>query len=47
MVVDVPEIDISSTKLRERAAAGRPIRYWVPPGVERVIRREGLYPGPG
>lgn len=46
-VVDVPEIDISSTTLRERVAAGRPIRYWVAPGVETIIRREGLYPGPG
>lgn len=42
-VVEVPELDISSTKLRERVAAGQPIRYWVAGAVEAVIRREGLY----
>lgn len=42
-IVDVPEIDISSTRLRERVAAGVPIRYWVAPAVEAIVRREGLY----
>lgn len=41
--VAVPEIDISSTRLRDRVMAGRPIRYWVAEGVEAVIVREGLY----
>lgn len=38
-----PEIGISATEVRRRVAEGRPVRYWVPAGVERYIERHGLY----
>lgn len=37
------KIDISSTEIRKRVATGRSIRYFVPPAVEEIIRREKLY----
>ncbi len=37
-----PLIGISSSMVRERMAAGRPIRWLVPPAVETVLREEGL-----
>jgi nicotinate-nucleotide adenylyltransferase len=37
------KIDISATEIRTRVAAGRGIRYFVPPAVEAIIRREKLY----
>ena len=43
--VEVPELDISSTDLRNRVADGRPLDYLVPPPVIRVIRERGLYAG--
>ncbi|HEV8479485.1 MAG TPA: nicotinate-nucleotide adenylyltransferase [Candidatus Eisenbacteria bacterium] len=42
-VVDMPELSISSTDLRARARRGASIRYLVPLGVERLIRRRKLY----
>lgn len=42
-VVDGPPLDLSSTALRARVAAGQTIRYLVPDGVRAVVRREGLY----
>ena len=40
---DMPRLDISSSLLRRRAAAGLPLRYLVPRGVAEYIEREGLY----
>jgi nicotinate-nucleotide adenylyltransferase len=37
------KIDISATEIRKRVATGRSIRYFVPPSVQEIIRREKLY----
>ena len=42
-IVPVLRIDLSSSEVRGRAAAGRPIRGLVPEGVRRIILRRGLY----
>jgi nicotinate-nucleotide adenylyltransferase len=44
--IDMPRIDVSSSLVRERAAAGAPIRYLVPDEVASYIRAEGLYGAP-
>jgi nicotinate-nucleotide adenylyltransferase len=41
--VEMPEIGLSSTMVRERINAGRPIRYLVPDAVAELIERRGLY----
>ena len=42
-LLDLPPLDVSSTDLRGRAAARRPIRYLVPHRVEQYILETGLY----
>jgi nicotinate-nucleotide adenylyltransferase len=43
--VTVPNLEISSTDLRARAADGRPLDYLVPEAAVRVIRARDLYAG--
>ncbi len=43
LVVPVPQMDISSTDLRQRVAQGRPIKYQTPEPVERYIIEHKLY----
>jgi nicotinate-nucleotide adenylyltransferase len=40
---DMPRIDISSSLVRERVAAGRPVRYLVPDAVREAIDANGWY----
>jgi nicotinate-nucleotide adenylyltransferase len=42
-VIDMPPFGVSSSGVRERAAAGRPLRYLVPDSVAAYIEREGVY----
>lgn len=42
----MPRFEFSSRLVRERAAAGRSLRFLVPAGVERLIRERGLYRPP-
>lgn len=46
IVLDMPELDIASSDLRERVREGKPIRYQVPREVERYIGEQGLYRSP-
>ena len=43
--IEVPNLEVSSTDLRSRAADGRPLDYLVPESVVQVIRSRGLYAG--
>ena len=43
--VEIPAVDISSTNIRERVAAGKPIRYLLPMAVEQYIQDHNLYRG--
>ncbi len=40
---DMPRLDVSSSALRRRVRAGRPIRYLVPDAVAAAVAERGLY----
>ena len=42
-MLEMPQFGVSSSSVRERAAAGRPLRYLVPEGVARFIEEKGIY----
>jgi nicotinate-nucleotide adenylyltransferase len=42
-MLEMPEFGVSSSVVRERAAAGRPLRYLVPEPVARFIEEKGIY----
>ena len=42
-IVDIPQVDISSTDIRQRCHDGRTIKYMVPEKVEEYIIQHGLY----
>ena len=42
--IRMPEIGVSSTRIRRRVAQRRPIRYLVPDCVAALIAERGLYP---
>jgi nicotinate-nucleotide adenylyltransferase len=41
--IDIPELEISSTELRQRVADGRSVEYLTPPGVAAYLGDRGLY----
>ena len=40
---DFPRVDVSSSAVRRRVRDGRPIRYWVPDDVARLVGARGYY----
>ncbi len=42
-MLEMPQFGVSSSSVRERAAAGRPLRYLVPESVARFIEEKGIY----
>nr|MBA2516310.1 hypothetical protein [Solirubrobacterales bacterium] len=40
---DMPRLDVSSSDLRGRVAAGRPVRHLLPDAVTELIAELGLY----
>ena len=45
IAIAMPPVDVSSTEIRRRVAAGEPIDGLVSPGVARLIAELGLYRG--
>jgi nicotinate-nucleotide adenylyltransferase len=45
-VMEVPGLDISSSMIRARLAAGLPVRYLVPDAVCQLIEKSGEYCSP-
>ncbi len=41
--IEIPDINISSTLVRQLVSGGRPISHLVPPSVEKIIYDECLY----
>ena len=41
--LQIPEIDLSSTVIRNRVKTSRTIQFLVPSSIEEFIRQEGLY----
>lgn len=46
-VVEIPNLEVSSTDLRARAVDGRPLDFLVPSAAIHAMRRLGLYAGGG
>jgi nicotinate-nucleotide adenylyltransferase len=44
--LEIPQLRVSSTDLRERFARGGATRWLVPPSVDAEVRRRGLYGAP-
>jgi nicotinate-nucleotide adenylyltransferase len=42
-MLEMPQFGVSSSAVRERAEAGRPLRYLVPEPVARFIEEKGIY----
>lgn len=42
---EVPQIDVSSTEIRRRLAAGMSVRYMTPEAVQSYLEEHGLYRG--
>ena len=42
-MLEMTQFGVSSSAVRERAAAGRPLRYLVPEAVARFIEEKGIY----
>jgi nicotinate-nucleotide adenylyltransferase len=42
-MLEMPQFGVSSSSVRERAAAGRPLRYLVPESVARFIEEKRVY----
>ncbi len=47
LAIEIPDLEISSTDLRDRARTGRPLDYLVPEPAIRVIRARRLYADQG
>lgn len=43
LMIDAPEINLSSTLIRNRLKTGQTIQFLLPDDVEHYIRKEGLY----